>query len=123
MRYALTAIFALSLALTCAAEEAPGKPGIPEDFGDLKLTIHSVKTDDNGNVVVGGIVVGGTFRIGDTICVIRTNGDTHSVTVKGIRAWNKDADSASIGQSAALQLSGITKDDVGFGDRLRRSCE
>jgi selenocysteine-specific elongation factor len=97
------AIAALVGALTSAQSDAP-----------VRLWVDRVFTMRGAGTVVTGTLSAGSIRAGDRLTV----GDGRSVTVRGVQSLGRTVDAATGVARVALNLRGVTTEDVSRGDAL-----
>ena len=97
------------IALAARADRASGadKP--------FRLPIDRAFSVRGSGTVVTGTVLAGTARTDDRL-VLADSGS--AVRVRGVRVQNQDADAASPGDRAAINLAGVSADEVTRGDWL-----
>ena len=83
--------------------------------GAFRLPLDRVFTIRGFGTVVTGTVQGGTVRIGDTVVVYPRG---KSAKVRGIEVHGEAAETSQAGMRCALNLSGISRDDLRRGDIL-----
>ena len=81
----------------------------------FRLPVDRVFTMTGFGTVVTGTLVDGTVSIGNDV-VIYPSGKT--VKVRGIQTYGNEAETAVAGQRTAINLSGVSKDEVNRGDVL-----
>ena len=81
----------------------------------FRLPVDRVFTMQGFGTVVTGTLMDGTVRTGQDI-VINPEGKT--ARVRGIQTYGRETDTAIAGQRTAINLSGVTKEDIDRGDVL-----
>ena len=84
----------------------------PRD-GLFRLAVDRAFTLPGQGTVVTGTVFNGVVKAGDTLV---HSGTGQSVRVRSIHAQNQSSETGSAGQRCALNLAGITKEDIERGD-------
>ena len=79
----------------------------------FRLPVDRVFTMQGFGTVVTGTLMDGNVRTGDDI-VIYPEGT--KAKVRGIQTYGKDTDTAVAGQRTAINLSGVSKEDIDRGD-------
>jgi len=79
----------------------------------FRLPVDRVFTMQGFGTVVTGTLMDGNVRIGDDVIVYPEGIKTK---VRGIQTYGKDTDMAVAGQRTAINLSGISKEDIDRGD-------
>lgn len=79
----------------------------------FRLPVDRVFTMQGFGTVVTGTLMDGNVRVGDDI-IIYPEGS--KAKVRGIQTYGKDADIAVAGQRTAINLSGVSKEDIDRGD-------
>ncbi len=97
------------IALAARADRAAGAT---EPF---RLPIDRAFTVRGSGTVVTGTVLAGTARIDDRLMLADTG---TSVRVRGVRVQNQDAEAATPGDRAAINLAGVGAEEVTRGDWL-----
>ena len=86
-----------------------------EDKELFRLPVDRVFTMQGFGTVVTGTLMDGVVSVGDDVIV---NPKGSHVKVRGIQTYGKETESALAGQRTAINLSGITKDEIDRGDVL-----
>jgi selenocysteine-specific elongation factor len=94
-------------------EAAALEPRRPAEDAHFRLAVDRSFTLAGVGTVVTGTVHSGEVRVGSTL-VISPGG--REVRVRGIRAQSRTTEVGSAGQRCALNLAGITREDVSRGD-------
>ena len=81
--------------------------------GLLRLAVDRAFTLSGQGTVVTGTVFGGQVQVGDTLTHSATG---QSVRVRSIHAQNQSSHTGVAGQRCALNLAGVTKDELARGD-------
>ncbi len=81
----------------------------------FRLPVDRVFTMQGFGTVITGTLMDGSVKVGDDV-IIYPKGT--KAKVRGIQTYGKDTDTAVAGQRTAINLSGITKDDIDRGDVL-----
>lgn len=92
-----------------AAENDPTHDGL------FRLAIDRRFTVKGSGVVVTGTIHNGTVKVDDSLFHFPSGS---SVRVRGLRAQDKNVDTASQGERCAINLSGLDLDDLDRGDWL-----
>ena len=79
----------------------------------FRLPVDRVFTMQGFGTVVTGTLMDGSVRVGDDILIYP---EAAKAKVRGIQTYGKDTDTASAGQRTAINLSGVSKDDIDRGD-------
>ena len=79
----------------------------------FRLPVDRVFTMQGFGTVVTGTLMDGNVRVGDDV-VLYPEGT--KVKVRGIQTYGKDTDVAVAGQRTAINLSGVSKEDIDRGD-------
>ncbi len=79
----------------------------------FRLPVDRVFTMQGFGTVVTGTLMDGNVRVGDDV-VIYPEGT--KAKVRGIQTYGKDTDVAVAGQRTAINLSGVSKEDIDRGD-------
>ena len=79
----------------------------------FRLPVDRVFTMQGFGTVVTGTLMDGNVKVGDNV-IIYPEGT--KAKVRGIQTYGKDTDIAVAGQRTAINLSGVTKDDIDRGD-------
>jgi selenocysteine-specific elongation factor len=88
-------------------------PPAPVD-APVRLWVDRVFTMRGAGTVVTGTLSAGSIRAGDRL----TLGDGRLVTVRAVQSLGRDVDAATAVSRVALNLRGVTTDDVSRGDAL-----
>ena len=83
------------------------------ESGEFRLAVDRVFTLDGVGTVVTGTVHAGRVRVGDEVAV-QPRG--LRARVRSLHAQDRTADAGHVGQRCALNLAGLSKDDVERGD-------
>lgn len=83
--------------------------------GVFRLPLDRVFSIRGFGTVVTGTILGGTVRLGDTV-IAHPRGS--SAKIRGIEVHGEAADTALAGMRCALNLSGVSRDDLRRGDIL-----
>ena len=81
----------------------------------FRLPVDRVFSMTGFGTVVTGTLVDGTVSIGDDVVIYPAG---RAAKVRGIQTYGKEADTALAGQRTAVNLSGVSKDDVSRGNVL-----
>lgn len=90
----------------------------------FRLPVDRVFTMAGFGTVVTGTLIDGTMRTGDEVMVYPHVGeggngaDGRKVKIRGIQTYGHDTDIAVAGQRTAINISGISKDEIDRGDVL-----
>ncbi|MBQ6315685.1 MAG: selenocysteine-specific translation elongation factor [Mogibacterium sp.] len=90
----------------------------------FRLPVDRVFTMSGFGTVVTGTLVDGTIKVGDEVMVYPHVGegaggsDGKKAKIRGIQTYGKDTDMAIAGQRTAINLSGVSKEDIDRGDVL-----
>lgn len=93
----------------------------------FRLPVDRVFTMSGFGTVVTGTLVDGTVRVGDEVVVYPHQGegaggaDGKRVRVRGIQTYGKETNEAVAGQRTAINLTGVSKEEVERGDVLAYS--
>ena len=79
----------------------------------FRLPVDRVFTMQGFGTVVTGTLMDGSVRVGDDILIYP---EAAKAKVRGIQTYGRDTDTASAGQRTAINLSGVSKDDIDRGD-------
>ena len=79
----------------------------------FRLPVDRVFTMQGFGTVVTGTLMDGSVKVGDDIFIYP---EAAKAKVRGIQTYGRDADTASAGQRTAINLSGVSKDDIDRGD-------
>ena len=79
----------------------------------FRLPVDRVFTMQGFGTVVTGTLMDGNVRVGDDV-IIYPKGI--KAKVRGIQTYGKDTDTAVAGQRTAINLSGVSKEDIDRGD-------
>ena len=79
----------------------------------FRLPVDRVFTMQGFGTVVTGTLMDGNVRVGDNVMIYP---EGTKAKVRGIQTYGKDTDIAVAGQRTAINLSGVTKDDIDRGD-------
>ena len=79
----------------------------------FRLPVDRVFTMQGFGTVVTGTLMDGSVRVGDDV-IIYPEGS--KAKVRGIQTYGKDTDTALAGQRTAINLSGVSKEDIDRGD-------
>jgi selenocysteine-specific elongation factor len=101
----------LRTAIAAAVDDLPPR----ERTGVFRLPIDRVFTVKGFGTVVTGTVLGGSVKAGDELTVIPSE---RSVRVRGIEVHGASVEHAIAGHRAALNLGGISVDELARGDLL-----
>lgn len=103
----LDALKGMIVACVDAAAKIERRDGIPRLYADRVFTMTGF------GVVVTGTLMGGAVQREQRLIILP---QSREVRVRGVQVHNESAEKAQSGQRAALNLSGITKDDIERGD-------
>lgn len=95
--------------------ELIGQTGSDRDKRPFRLPVDRVFSLGGFGTIVTGTVVGGTVHAGDQVEVFPSQ---RRVRVRGIHVHEQAVETAHSGQRAALNLTGIHKDELTRGDTL-----
>lgn len=90
----------------------------------FRLPIDRVFTMAGFGTVVTGTLVDGTVKVGDDVMVYPHMGegaggaDGKKARIRGIQTYGKETDTAIAGQRTAINLTGVSKDEIDRGDVL-----
>ena len=84
----------------------------------FRLPIDRVFTMQGFGTVVTGTLTDGNIKAGDDVIIYP---GMKRVKARGIQTYGKDTDAAYAGQRTAVNLAGISKDEISRGDVLARS--
>lgn len=90
----------------------------------FRLPVDRVFTMSGFGTVITGTLMDGIVNVGDDVMVYPHQGegqggiDGRKVRVRGIQTYGKDTGTAIAGQRTAINLSGISKDEIARGDVL-----
>ncbi|HSR98230.1 MAG TPA: selenocysteine-specific translation elongation factor [Kofleriaceae bacterium] len=101
----------LRTAIAAAVDDLPPR----ERTGVFRLPVDRVFTVKGFGTVVTGTVLGGSVKIGDELVVIPSG---VSARVRGIEVHGAAVDQAIAGHRAALNVGGVSVDDLARGDLL-----
>ncbi|MGH9887250.1 MAG: selenocysteine-specific translation elongation factor, partial [bacterium] len=101
----------LRAAIAAAIDDLPPR----ERTGVFRLPVDRVFTVKGFGTVVTGTVLGGSVKIGDELVVIPSG---VSARVRGIEVHGAAVDQAIAGHRAALNVGGVSVDDLARGDLL-----
>jgi selenocysteine-specific elongation factor len=79
----------------------------------FRLPVDRVFTMQGFGTVVTGTLMDGNVRIGDDVMIYP---EGKKAKVRGIQTYGKDTDIAVAGQRTAINLSGVSKEDIDRGD-------
>jgi putative ABC transport system permease protein len=79
----------------------------------FRLPVDRVFTMQGFGTVVTGTLMDGNVHVGDDVMIYP---EGIKAKVRGIQTYGKETDSALAGQRTAINLSGISKDDIDRGD-------
>ena len=79
----------------------------------FRLPVDRVFTMQGFGTVVTGTLMDGSVKVGDDIFIYP---EAAKAKVRGIQTYGRDTDTASAGQRTAINLSGVSKDDIDRGD-------
>ena len=79
----------------------------------FRLPVDRVFTMQGFGTVVTGTLMDGNVKVGDNVMIYP---EGTKAKVRGIQTYGKDTDIAVAGQRTAINLSGVTKDDIDRGD-------
>lgn len=79
----------------------------------FRLPVDRVFTMQGFGTVVTGTLMDGNVRVGDDVFIYP---ECKRVKVRGIQTYGKDTESAIAGQRTAINLSGVSKEDIDRGD-------
>ena len=81
----------------------------------FRLPVDRVFSMQGFGTVITGTLMDGTVKVGQDIVI---NPEGRKAKVRGIQTYGKDTDTAVAGQRTAINLSGVTKEDIDRGDVL-----
>jgi selenocysteine-specific elongation factor len=90
----------------------------PENTGPFRLSIDRVFTAPGHGTVVTGTVMSGQCHIEAELSLLREDGIENTVRIRGLNRHDTTVVVISEGQRAALNLAGVTLDEVQRGDVL-----
>lgn len=79
----------------------------------FRLPVDRVFTMQGFGTVVTGTLMDGNVRVGDDVFIYP---ECKRVKVRGIQTYGKDTETAIAGQRTAINLSGVSKEDIDRGD-------
>lgn len=79
----------------------------------FRLPVDRVFTMQGFGTVVTGTLMDGIVHVGDDVIIYPEN---TKAKVRGIQTYGKETDTAFAGQRTAINLTGISKEDIGRGD-------
>ena len=79
----------------------------------FRLPVDRVFTMQGFGTVVTGTLMDGNVRVGDDVIIYPKE---IKAKVRGIQTYGKDTDTAVAGQRTAINLSGVSKEDIDRGD-------
>lgn len=79
----------------------------------FRLPVDRVFTMQGFGTVVTGTLMDGNVRVGDDVIIYPKR---KKVKVRGIQTYGKDTEAAIAGQRTAINLSGVSKEDIDRGD-------
>ncbi len=79
----------------------------------FRLPVDRVFTMQGFGTVVTGTLMDGNVRVGDDVFIYP---ECKKVKVRGIQTYGKDTETAIAGQRTAINLSGVSKEDIDRGD-------
>ena len=79
----------------------------------FRLPVDRVFTMQGFGTVVTGTLMDGNVRVGDDVFIYP---EGTKAKVRGIQTYGKDTDTAVAGQRTAINLSGVSKEDIDRGD-------
>ena len=85
------------------------------DYNQPRLPVDRVFTVEGFGTVVTGTLSGGTLQIGDTVELQPTDIQGR---VRGLQSYKQDIDVALQGSRVAVNISGVSKDNITRGDVL-----
>ena len=91
--------------------------------GDFSFVVEDVFSITGRGTVVTGQISSGSVRIGDRVVLERTNGTTTTVEVSGLEMFRKLLNEAVAGQNVGILLKGVSRNDIGQGDKLRKTYD
>ena len=101
----------LRAALDAALEDVPE----PADIGRPRLGIDRVFTMQGFGTVVTGTLLGGSLAIGDTLEAVP---DGPTARIRGLQTHRQDVDTAQPGTRVAVNLAGVSTEDLKRGQVL-----
>lgn len=102
-------------ALRAAIDEALEAAPPPRDIGRPRLGIDRVFTMAGFGTVVTGTLLDGRLRTGDTVEVVPGG---RTLRVRGLQSHRQEVDEASPGTRVAVNLAGVSTDDLSRGQAL-----
>ena len=90
----------------------------PNSDNNFYMIVEDVFSLKGAGTLVTGIVQGGSIQTGNTVYLLKNNGDTITTKVKGIEVLRKIVDKVEAGNSAGLLFSEIDKKDINKGDMV-----
>jgi selenocysteine-specific elongation factor len=93
-------------------------PASSDHTQQFRLAVDRCFSLEGRGTVVTGTVHAGALRIGDTVRLLSSSGDTRTVTarVRSLHALNQIADACHLGQRVALNLAGLERSAIQRGD-------
>jgi selenocysteine-specific elongation factor len=85
------------------------------DRGRPRLPIDRVFTIAGFGTVITGTLIGGTFRIGQEVEIIPSG---RTARIRGLQTHKHKIDEAMPGSRVAVNLSGVSKDEIAVGDTV-----
>ncbi len=103
-----------------ALDRLIGIAGTAPDAGRPRLWVDRAFAARGSGTVVTGTLTGGTLRVGDELVLLPGE---HDVRVRGLQSLQQQRDEVTAGSRVAVNLVGVTHDDVERGDALVRRGE
>ncbi|WP_076263737.1 selenocysteine-specific translation elongation factor [Intrasporangium flavum] len=91
---------------------------VPDTGTRVRLWVDRSFSVRGAGTVVTGTLGAGTVRVGDELLVQRADGTQAHVTVRGLQSQERPADVVGPVSRVAVNLRGVTADEVGRGDAL-----
>jgi len=88
------------------------------DFGRPRLPVDRVFSVQGFGTVVTGTLSGGSFRVDDTVEILPTK---KTARIRGLQSHNRKESIAQPGSRTAINLSGISLDEIKRGNVVARS--
>ena len=105
----------LRQALAQAATATATKDSADSAEAPFRLAVDRAFPVRGSGLIATGTVVAGTARVGDQLALA---GNGRAFRVRGLRVQDRDANAATIGDRAAINLAAARQGDVGRGDWL-----
>lgn len=99
----------------------PAAERVMKSSQPFEMAVDDVFSITGRGTVVTGVISKGTVNVGDKVIIKRINGEQKMTTVTGIESFRNMLTEAEAGANVGLLLSGIEKEDVAQGDKLRET--